>query len=145
GVDAEVLYVVELAHQAAEVADAVVVAVEERAHVHFVDDGVLVPKRVAHEGSFRGRELLEAVRAWDIRAASASIIPAGYDSGRGRQGRPHLSHKRLGANGSRVPRTSQADRGEVSLAHAPAGGACDRGFSVEELRADCRSVQHRDR
>ena len=37
--------VVELLGQAAEIADAVVVAVEEGAHVHLVDDGVLVPVR----------------------------------------------------------------------------------------------------
>ena len=45
-VDAEVLDVVELLRQAAEVADAVVVAVEERLDVQLVDDRVLVPERV---------------------------------------------------------------------------------------------------
>ena len=46
GVDAEILDVVELADQPAKVADAVVVAVEERADVHFIHDGVLVPERI---------------------------------------------------------------------------------------------------
>ena len=45
-VDAELLEVVELLRQAGEVADAVVVAVEEGADVHLVDDGVLVPERI---------------------------------------------------------------------------------------------------
>ena len=45
-VDAEALQVVELLRQAGEVADAVVRAVEERADVRLVDDGVLVPERI---------------------------------------------------------------------------------------------------
>ena len=44
-VDAEPLQVVELLGQAGKVADAVVVAVEEGADVHLVDDRVLVPER----------------------------------------------------------------------------------------------------
>ena len=40
---AQVFQVIELLRQAAEVADAVGNAVEEGAHVHFVDDGVFVP------------------------------------------------------------------------------------------------------
>ncbi len=40
---AEVLQVIELLGQAAEIADAVGDAVEEGAHVHFVNDGVFVP------------------------------------------------------------------------------------------------------
>ena len=47
-VDAELLQVVELLGQAGEVADAVVVAVEEGADVRLVDDGVLVPERIGH-------------------------------------------------------------------------------------------------
>ena len=35
---------IKLLRQAAEVADAIGVAVGESAHVHFVDDGVLVPR-----------------------------------------------------------------------------------------------------
>ncbi len=46
GVDAEVLDVVQLLDDAAEVADAVVVAVVERADVQLVDDRVLVPVRI---------------------------------------------------------------------------------------------------
>ena len=43
GGDAQVLQVVELLRQAAEIADAVGHAVEEGADVDFVDDGVFVP------------------------------------------------------------------------------------------------------
>ena len=49
-VDAEVLQVVELLRQAREVADAVVVAVEEGADVRLVDDRVLVPERIGSIG-----------------------------------------------------------------------------------------------
>ena len=49
GRDAEVLEVVELLGQPVEVADAVAVAVEERADVELVDDGVLVPEGVLGE------------------------------------------------------------------------------------------------
>ena len=42
--------VVELLRQPVEVADAVVVAVEERLDVHLVDDGVLVPERIVVVG-----------------------------------------------------------------------------------------------
>ena len=45
--DPELLEVVELVDQAAEVADAVAVAVVERPHVELVDDRVLVPVRLA--------------------------------------------------------------------------------------------------
>ena len=46
GCDAQVLQVIELPGKAAKIAHAVLVAVVERAHVDFIDDGVLVPKRV---------------------------------------------------------------------------------------------------
>ena len=46
-VDAEPLQVVEPVDQAAQVADAVAVGVGERAHQHLVEDGALVPLRVA--------------------------------------------------------------------------------------------------
>ncbi len=46
GVDAEVANVVELGGQAREIADAVVVGIEERLDVELVDDGVLVPERI---------------------------------------------------------------------------------------------------
>ncbi len=45
-VDSQVLQVIELLHQAGKIADAVVVAVAERAHVQLVNDGILVPKRL---------------------------------------------------------------------------------------------------
>jgi len=44
--DAEVLQVVELGRQAGKVADAVAVAVKERADVRLVNDRVLVPERI---------------------------------------------------------------------------------------------------
>src|SRR5258708_31762022 len=48
-VDAELSDVVELLDQAGEIADAVVVAVEERFDVELVDDRVLVPQRIRGE------------------------------------------------------------------------------------------------
>ena len=48
GGDAEALEVVEAAHEAAEVADAVAVGVHEGADVEAVEDGVLVPEVVNH-------------------------------------------------------------------------------------------------
>ena len=45
-VDAELLQVAELTRQPREVADAVVIAVPEGAHVQFVEDGVLVPEGI---------------------------------------------------------------------------------------------------
>ena len=53
GVDAEVFDVVELRGEPAEVADAVVVGVEERLDVQLVDDRVLVPERVGGGGRLR--------------------------------------------------------------------------------------------
>ena len=51
--DAQVLQIVELLRQAAKVADAVVVAVVERADVQLIDDRVLVPLRIDVEMRFR--------------------------------------------------------------------------------------------
>ena len=44
--DAKILQIVELARQSLEIADAVVVRVEERLDVELIDDRVLVPERV---------------------------------------------------------------------------------------------------
>jgi hypothetical protein len=55
--DAEVLQVVQLLSQAAEVADAIFVAVVERPHVQLIDDRVFVPEWVAMVGR-RHQELL---------------------------------------------------------------------------------------
>ncbi len=44
--DAEARHVIELGVQPREIADAVVVGIEERLHVELVDDGVFVPKRI---------------------------------------------------------------------------------------------------
>ena len=66
GGDAEVLKVVQLLDQAAEVADAVVVAVVEGLDVHLVDDGVLVPERVA------------GMRAQQVHAPRPRRHPAGF-------------------------------------------------------------------
>ena len=49
-VDAKLDDVVELHHQPGEVADAVIVGVEERLDVHLVDDRVLVPERIVRRG-----------------------------------------------------------------------------------------------
>jgi hypothetical protein len=56
--DAEALEVVELLRQPGEVADAVVVAVEERLDVRVVDDRVLVPERIVVG---RGRGVCDGV------------------------------------------------------------------------------------
>ena len=45
--DAQVLKIIQLLDQAGKIADAVAVAVFERADVQFVDDRVLVPQRIA--------------------------------------------------------------------------------------------------
>ena len=45
--DAEILKVIELLSQAAEIADAIGVAVVERPHVGLIDDRVFVPERVS--------------------------------------------------------------------------------------------------
>jgi hypothetical protein len=47
GVDTEILDVFELAGEAAEIANPVVIAVEERPDVDLVDDRILVPERIA--------------------------------------------------------------------------------------------------
>src|SRR5262249_51559025 len=52
-IDAQIGDVVELGDQAGEVADAVVVGIEERLDVQLIDDGVLVPQRVLGDGQFR--------------------------------------------------------------------------------------------
>ena len=46
GVDAQILQVVQLLHQPGKIADAVVIAVAERADVQLINDGVFVPKRL---------------------------------------------------------------------------------------------------
>ncbi len=53
--DAEALQVVELLREALKVADAVVVAVEERLDVRLVDDRVLVPERIVVRARSAGR------------------------------------------------------------------------------------------
>src|SRR5215469_15401212 len=52
GSDAETLEVIEAAHEAAEVADAVAGGVHEGADVQAVEDGVFVPEVVDHEGAY---------------------------------------------------------------------------------------------
>src|SRR5437763_16294116 len=46
GGNAEILKVIELLRQSREIADAIIVAVVERAHMDFVNDRVLVPERI---------------------------------------------------------------------------------------------------
>ena len=45
GVDAQVLQIIELLRQPAKIADAVAIAVVQRAHVHLINDRVFVPER----------------------------------------------------------------------------------------------------
>jgi hypothetical protein len=54
-VDAESLQVIEFLGEAGEVADAVVVAVEEGAHVRLIDDGVFVPEGIGGERHLQPR------------------------------------------------------------------------------------------
>ena len=62
-VDAERLHVVEPLGEAAEIADPVLVRVQERAHVRLVDDRVLEPEGVAgHQAAFRRLVRSSAVR-----------------------------------------------------------------------------------
>ena len=68
--DAEVLEVVELRGQAAEVADAVAVAVVEGADVQLVDDRVLVPERVVLDA--RGLAVWPGIRGARSRNRSCS-------------------------------------------------------------------------
>src|SRR5690606_29450050 len=49
--DTELLQVIELRSQAAEITDPVAVGVRERADVQLVDDGVLEPQRVRGDGA----------------------------------------------------------------------------------------------
>jgi hypothetical protein len=51
-IDPEVADVAEFGGQPLEIADAVVVRIEERLDVELVDDGVLVPKRIIGSASF---------------------------------------------------------------------------------------------
>ena len=47
--DTQFLEIIELLDQAAEIADAICVAIVKRLHVQLVNDGVLEPKRVRHD------------------------------------------------------------------------------------------------
>ena len=67
-VDAEIGDVVELGDQAGEIADAVVVGIEERLDVQLVDDRVLVPERIVGQ---RGR-----ARRGRATGASITALPA---------------------------------------------------------------------
>src|SRR5688500_5640141 len=84
--DTEVLEVVELGGEAAEVPDAVAAAVEEGANVGLIDDPVLVPERVAR-GSRRFALLGHAQRKYSksrslrMRRRSRKMLP-GMTSGR---------------------------------------------------------------
>ena len=70
---AEIGDIVELGNQAGEIADAVIVRIEERFDMKLIDDGVLVPqvvlggrdssmsKRKVHDGSFHGRGAMRQI------------------------------------------------------------------------------------
>ena len=67
-VDAQVLQIIELLHQTGKVADAVVVAVAERADVQLVNDRVFVPKRL---GRLSRHDSFSLRRLGDVLAARA--------------------------------------------------------------------------
>ncbi len=67
--DAEALQIVELLGQAREIADAVVVAVEERLDVRLVDDRVLVPERVV-----AGRDAVDVLDDVDAHRSPHSAV-----------------------------------------------------------------------
>ncbi len=50
GGDPQILQVIQLLRKALEISDPVPVAVEERLHVEFIDDGVLVPEGIVLQG-----------------------------------------------------------------------------------------------
>lgn len=75
---AEALQVIELLDQAREVADAVVIAVEEGLDVQLVDDRVLVPERVAGEDAGRG---VAATGGWQLRCAQRRAGTVGRRGG----------------------------------------------------------------
>ena len=57
--DAKAVQIVESLRQPLEIADAIIVAVEKRLDVHFVDDGVLVPERVVFGGRCRRHDRID--------------------------------------------------------------------------------------
>ena len=73
--DTEILQVIELAAQPLEIADPIVVGVEERLDVQLIDDRVLVPQRV-DESRARDVRRSREQRRWSVvgwgHAASAS-------------------------------------------------------------------------
>ena len=77
-VDPEPLEVLQLLREAGEVADAVVGAVEERADVRLIDDGVLVPQRIVRIGHRRVRRSGHGMvqrHVQDVRDAALRIEP----------------------------------------------------------------------
>src|ERR1700683_3792665 len=76
--DPEILDVVQALDQAAEVADAVVVAVGESADVKLIDDRVLVPERVGRAGGAFHRVSLASEPGPDLgRARPGTRTPGG--------------------------------------------------------------------
>src|SRR5690606_2090191 len=83
GVDAQVLDVVQPAGQPAEVADAIVVAVEERLDVGLVDDGVLEPKRIVVQSAACCRHCCPLLALSPNRLLTCSLgnpAPGGVDA-----------------------------------------------------------------
>ena len=110
-VDAEALDVFQLLRQAREIADPVVRAVEERADVGLVDDGILVPEGIRRVGHARTSPPLPAPAAAVRPAAQAGCAPRGI---RGRGGRSCATLARCSARPT-------ADRGRAAdaTAHGP--------------------------
>ena len=107
-VDAQVLEVVELLGEPGEVADAVAVAVVERADVQLVEDGVLVPERIVLVISLdRGSAVVVEV----VLAAPAALDPtdraAGCSAGRARLWAGPLPEAALVRRSARAPRRSR--------------------------------------
>ena len=133
--------VVELLGQAAEVADAVAVAVVEGADVHLVDDRVLVPERVVAARRRRARRTISA-RCFLLRSSSSRgrqsagcapgacrgsssmtrVVASATSRGRPRAGRWHLDSARAG---SQVP--ARRDAAEACRPRRACGIEVDDG------------------
>ena len=112
--DAQVLQIIELLNQAREIADAVVVAVGESAHVQLVDDRVLVPQGIRRA-------------AWTLHGHApprSRRMCAGRNSGRrARHNCGSLARNRYRRQADRCaskrPRGIEAQRGEIERDKSP--------------------------
>ena len=135
--DPQVLEVVELLDQPGEVADAVVVAVEERLDVQLVDDGILVPERVGDIDSWR----IDSSSRRRRMVSSCGIIRRRFRPGYGRpkNRRPppvEWPQRRASRSESSVPSIARIS-GFVPATGVPRGtvGAADRRRALRDLLA----------